>query len=187
MFVVYYCFSHKTYDVVADPALTDLGEQQALAAHTAWEIEHSKGAPLPQKLYCSPLTRAMRTCEITFKGLIDFEETHPMILEVRLLMQLRLLYLLIRYKLKNCREIYGLYNCDQRSSLSRIRSNFPSFTVEDGFTEEDEVHNHCARETHEHVVVRARAVLDHIFKNDKEMGMIYLWSTWHSLIISVTK
>ena len=46
-----------------------------------WEREMAANIPIPRKLYCSPLTRALQTCEITFKSVIDFAEIKPVILE----------------------------------------------------------------------------------------------------------
>ena len=54
----------------ADPQLTPLGEQQALDARSAWETERFFGVPTPEKLYTSPLTRAIRTNQFTFEGAI---------------------------------------------------------------------------------------------------------------------
>jgi broad specificity phosphatase PhoE len=51
---------------VADPQLTQLGVQQAQDARLEWEKERLFDIPLPQKLYTSPLTRAIRTNQITF-------------------------------------------------------------------------------------------------------------------------
>ena len=66
---------------VADPRLTAIGEEQARSAHAAWEREILRGVPIPQKYYCSPLTRAIRTLELTF---VDVLPTHvtPLIVEV---------------------------------------------------------------------------------------------------------
>ena len=50
--------------------------------HAAWKEEMQHGIPLPEKLYCSPMTRAMRTCELTFGGIINFAERPPLVLEV---------------------------------------------------------------------------------------------------------
>ena len=44
---------------------------------------------------------------------------------------------------------------------------------EDEFTEEDKLHDSNIRETHEHVVERARAVLDYIFSHDSEKGAVF--------------
>jgi broad specificity phosphatase PhoE len=65
----------------ADPRLTTIGEEQARSAHTAWEREILRGVPIPQKFYCSPLTRAIRTLELTFEGILP-AHLKPLIVEV---------------------------------------------------------------------------------------------------------
>jgi broad specificity phosphatase PhoE len=54
----------------ADPALTDLGLEQARDANRAWKEELGYNIPLPEKLYCSPLRRAIKTNQLTFEGLL---------------------------------------------------------------------------------------------------------------------
>ena len=71
---------------------------------------------------------------------------------------------------KNCREQYGIHTCDKRRSLTYLRNAFPDFDIEEGFTEEDELYDSDVRESEDHIVERARSVLDHIFKNDRESG-----------------
>lgn len=69
-------------DDLMDADLTDEGKIQAEMAHGLWNEELKFGIPLPQKLYCSPLTRALRTHLITFGG-IDFKsKPKTIILEV---------------------------------------------------------------------------------------------------------
>jgi hypothetical protein len=65
----------------ADPRLTPLGEEQARSAHAAWEREILRGLPVPQRFYCSPLTRAIRTLQVTFEGILP-ADLKPLILEV---------------------------------------------------------------------------------------------------------
>ena len=65
----------------ADPRLTAIGEEQARSAHAAWEREMLRGVPIPQKYYCSPLTRAIRTLELTFVDVLP-ANTRPLIVEV---------------------------------------------------------------------------------------------------------
>ena len=65
----------------ADPLLTPVGEEQARSAHTAWERETLRGLPVPQRFYCSPLTRAIRTLQLTFEGILP-ADLKPIILEV---------------------------------------------------------------------------------------------------------
>ena len=67
--------------LLADPSLTPKGEGQAEEAHAAWQKELQFGLPLPEKLYCSPLTRAIRTHQRTFDGLLP-EGRKTVIVEV---------------------------------------------------------------------------------------------------------
>lgn len=60
-----------TRHLIADPQLTPLGEQQARDARSAWEMERGFGIPFPRKLYTSPLTRAIRTNQMTFEDAIS--------------------------------------------------------------------------------------------------------------------
>lgn len=62
-------FLRSCLSIQADPLLTPLGEEQARTVNQAWRTEIPFGVPLPEKLYCSPLTRALRTNELTFEGI----------------------------------------------------------------------------------------------------------------------
>jgi broad specificity phosphatase PhoE len=55
---------------VADPELTPVGINQAIEARRGWEAELVSGITLPDKLYSSPLTRAMNTLRVTFEGIL---------------------------------------------------------------------------------------------------------------------
>ena len=74
----------ETDDILADPDLTDIGIRQAMDAHAAWDAETKLeiGIPLPEKQYCSPMTRAMHTHIITFTDIIPGENKKTIILEV---------------------------------------------------------------------------------------------------------
>jgi len=132
-----------------DPLLTAVGEGQALQAHEMWKQEISAGLQLPKTYYCSPLTRCLQTYQITFDGFFDSSKLRPTVLE-------------------NCRERYGIHTCDKRRSKTYIQEKFPFVTIEDGFVEEDELWTADERESDEHVIFRASAVLDHIFTHDAE-------------------
>jgi broad specificity phosphatase PhoE len=67
--------------MIADPELTELGKDQAKLAHDVWKEELKFGIPVPEKLYCSPLTRAINTNAITFDSII-LEPQRTMIIEV---------------------------------------------------------------------------------------------------------
>ncbi|KAI6163259.1 histidine phosphatase superfamily [Pisolithus thermaeus] len=131
-----------------DPELTPLGEGQADEAHVAWKTEFQCGLPFPEKLYCSPLSRAIRTNQLSFKDLNPDGRKTTIV--------------------ENIREEFGIHTCDKRRTRTYIHETFPEYLIEDGFTEEDELWTPDVRETWEDVDVRVKAVLDMIFKNDKE-------------------
>ena len=68
---------------------------------------------------------------------------------------------------QNCREENGEHTCDKRNTRTYIASKYPNFTIEDGFTEEDELWT-AERETERHMEERARNVLHTIFENDTD-------------------
>lgn len=154
----------------ADPDLTELGKSQAEAAHKAWVDELPSKIPLPQKFYSSPMTRAMLTHSITFKDIVAEEDRKTIVLEVRTVNDLSVVSLI--FSRQNLREEYGEHTCDKRKTRSEIQSAFPSFLIEEGFTENDELWT-PERESKAHAASRARAVLDRIFGNDQEQSMFY--------------
>jgi hypothetical protein len=70
---------------VADPDLTSLGESQAREANDLWKREIEAHIPVPQKMYCSPLTRALHTHAITFDGIPIDKGIKAIVVEVVLL------------------------------------------------------------------------------------------------------
>jgi broad specificity phosphatase PhoE len=150
----------------ADPRLTAIGEEQARSAHTAWEREILRGVPIPQKYYCSPLTRAIRTLELTFVDVLP-AHTKPLIVEVwaNQLSHVPCDLLTNRPLVQNCREEYGEHTCDKRRTRTEIHSDFPGFAFEEGFEEEDVLWS-PERETKESAENRAKLFLDRVFEND---------------------
>ncbi|PPQ72225.1 hypothetical protein CVT24_002353, partial [Panaeolus cyanescens] len=131
-----------------DPQLTPLGTSQAQDIHRVMEQEAKEGLEAPHKRYCSPLTRAMRTCFIMYDGVFDNASAVTV--------------------LENCREENGEHTCDKRNTRSYIASAFPSFEIEEGLTEQDELWDADVRETKAQVSHRARKVLDLVFEKDVE-------------------
>ncbi|KAF8693835.1 hypothetical protein AX14_002251 [Amanita brunnescens Koide BX004] len=127
-----------------DAELTPLGIDQAADARSAWKEELAFDAPLPDKMYCSPLTRALRTHQITYQDHIP--PGRPVVIEF-------------------CREENGVHTCDKRRSRTYIHQTFPLFETEVGFTEDDELWSPDARESLEHVMHRANCVLNYIFND----------------------
>ncbi|KIO23881.1 hypothetical protein M407DRAFT_77591, partial [Tulasnella calospora MUT 4182] len=129
-----------------DAELTELGMEQARMAHTRWvaELDAGGGVPLPTKIYSSPLSRAGKTLEITFR---DVSNERPLIME-------------------NLREVIGVHTCDKRSTRSKIHRAFPQFDIEQGFTEEDLLWKPDVRETDKERDIRVRRVFDKILQTD---------------------
>ncbi|KAI0768927.1 phosphoglycerate mutase-like protein [Irpex lacteus] len=128
-----------------DPLLTPAGIEQARDARRAWAKEIPFGIPVPSRHYASPLKRALDTWTTVFA-----EDGAGVIV------------------LENCREEYGEHTCDKRSSLSHLRSVYPSptYTFEPGFEEEDPLWIAETRESKAHVAARALNVLDVCFRED---------------------
>ncbi|KKK22876.1 hypothetical protein AOCH_006527 [Aspergillus ochraceoroseus] len=147
----------------ADADLTPAGVSQALVAHDFWasQIETQK-IHLPDSYFVSPLTRTLRTANLTFAGL-PFKQEHaakfvPVVKEL-------------------IREEISLHTCDHRRSKSYIQALFPEWEIEQGFTEDDELWNGVTGETDEAQDLRSRTALDSFFflapkeeskKEDKE-------------------
>ncbi|KAJ7887388.1 hypothetical protein B0H13DRAFT_1583046, partial [Mycena leptocephala] len=114
----------------------------------------------PERMYCSPLTRAMQTNAIAFEGV---SRQRAVVME-------------------NVREWYGALTCDKHKTRAYIEEAFPQFDIESGFTDEDELWKMEARETREHAVTRAKTVLDRIFIEGTDITFVSI--TAHVGIIS---
>jgi len=97
---------------------------------------------------------------VTFSGL-DLPDQHPFIPQVK----------------EFFREVIGVHTCDRRSSKTYIHENYPTFTFEDGFPEDDPLWDPVVRESDEAQDKRSKEVLDDVFRNDKNT---YLSITSHS-------
>lgn len=128
-----------------DAALTPLGEQQARDISTFFGTSN---IPFPELLYTSPLRRCLRTTELAFAPILS---TKPPIIKEKL------------------RERLGIHTCDKRSTKSFITSTYPTFTIEPGFTEDDELWNTDTRETFEEHVERSKELLDEIFEDNETL------------------
>ena len=145
----------------SDAHLSPLGITQALAVNTFWasEIANQK-IPTPQTFYTSPLTRCLQTANYTFDGL-DLPAKHPFIPQVK----------------EYFREGISGHTCDRRRSETYIRNLFPSYKIEPGFTEDDELWVALHGETNVDQDVRSKSVLDDVFSSD---GSTYISVTSHS-------
>ena len=145
--------------------MTSFGIEQARVLQDMWKTEASYGLSPPQKLYCSPLTRALHTCDIMLDGV--FQSGHAPVTVVEASNNI----LCLRHKInclifQNCREVNGVHTCDKRKTRTYIAASYPHFIIEDGFTELDELWSPTVRESEAQVTERARKVLDVVFQND---------------------
>lgn len=145
----------------SDAHLTPLGVTQALAVNQFWrtEIETQK-IPTPQSYYTSPLTRCLQTANYTFNGL-QLPAQHPFVPEVKELF----------------REGISGHTCDRRGSKSYIHDSFPSYTIEPGFAEDDQLWEALHGETTIDQAIRSKTVLDQVFSSD---ASTYISVTSHS-------
>jgi len=78
---------------------------------------------------------------------------------------------------ENCREVYGGPTWDKRRPKSWIAEQFPLYTFNKGFTEEDERWTPDVRETTEQRSARAQSVLNDIW--DQYPADTYVSITTH--------
>ncbi|GFF45222.1 probable phosphomutase PMU1 [Aspergillus udagawae] len=133
----------------ADADLTPAGIAQAQTAHDFWASRIAREEMhTPDAYFVSPLTRALRTANITFSAL-DLPKKaaafRPLVME-------------------SLREGISLHTCDHRRSRSYISRLFPGWEIEEGFSEEDELWNRVTAETSAAQDVRSKGALDKMFE-----------------------
>jgi hypothetical protein len=79
------------------------------------------------------------------------------------------------------RETIGVHTCDRRSSKTYIRENYPTYTFEEAFAEEDPLWSAMTRETESAEDKRLRTALDDVFTHDRRT---FISVTTHSGAIS---
>ncbi|KAI9849943.1 MAG: hypothetical protein M1837_000157 [Sclerophora amabilis] len=144
-----------------DAHLTSAGEAQAQIAHQFWKKQiKDERIPVPQSFYVSPLFRCLATAQITFDGLDPpcRGSFNPQVKEL-------------------IREAIGIHTCDRRSSRTHIHESFPSYRIETGFKENDELWMPDIRETNADQDVRLKKLLDDVFRHDDST---YVSFTSHS-------
>lgn len=133
-----------------DAKITALGIEQAQIAHDFWQKEiDEQHIPVPESYYTSPMSRCLQTANITFADL-DLPIYYPFTPVVKELM----------------REGISLHTCDQRRSRSYIEDNYPSYIIEEGFTEDDDLWNGVTAETPDAQDSRSKKWLDQVFVTD---------------------
>ncbi|KAL4924368.1 phosphoglycerate mutase family protein [Aspergillus undulatus] len=132
-----------------DADLTPAGIEQAQVAHDYWLSQYKdQKISFPDAYYSSPMTRSLKTANITFSTL-PLSQAHaaPFIPEVK----------------EGFREGMTMHTCNARRSRSYIEELFPTWTFEEGFSEEDELWTGVTAEPSVAQDLRSREALDDIF------------------------
>jgi broad specificity phosphatase PhoE len=139
-----------------DADLTPEGINQAQIAHSYWASQSKEQKiHFPDAYYSSPLTRSLKTANLTFAGFPQLvsSRARPGNAAAAFVPQVKEAF----------REGVSLHTCDRRRSRSYIEGLFPDWTFEEGFTEEDELWTGVKGETSEAQDLRSRGALDDIF------------------------
>ncbi|KXS96551.1 hypothetical protein AC578_1967 [Pseudocercospora eumusae] len=148
-----------------DAHLTNAGVLQAQIANNFWKKEiESQKIPVPQTYYTSPLARCLATANVTFSGL-DLPKRAPFVPTVKELL----------------REGISIHTCDHRSNKTWIHDTYPSFKIEEGFNEYDELWNGVTGEPDSAHAKRMLTLLDDVFTSDASTWISF---TSHSGTIS---
>ncbi|KAI1327667.1 phosphoglycerate mutase-like protein [Xylariaceae sp. FL0255] len=138
-----------------DALLDSNGVVQALEANALWaKLINTQKIHTPDAFFVSPLSRCLQTVNLTFSTL-NLDNFVPTIKE-------------------NFRESISIHTCDQRRNKTYIHNLVPSYHIEAGFTEHDELWNGVAAETNSAQDVRSRKALDDVLETE------------HGLFISIT-
>jgi broad specificity phosphatase PhoE len=105
--------------------------------------------PYPQSYYTSPLTRCLKTANLTFSDLALPEE-YPFVPTIKELL----------------REGISTHTCDRRNNKTYIENLFPTFELEPKFPENDPFWSGVVAETSAAQDLRSKRVLDDIFAHD---------------------
>ncbi|SCZ90286.1 BZ3500_MvSof-1268-A1-R1_Chr1-3g01894 [Microbotryum saponariae] len=131
-----------------DPPLTPLGRRQAEDINTAWKRQVAEGVPLPERLYSSPFTRAADTLQITWHDILLNKGLKPLILE-------------------RLRETIGCHTCDKRSEKTIIRERFPTYDIEPGFSEHDQLWSTDYQESPRQQALRIQQQLNQVSPSEE--------------------
>ncbi|KAF2010766.1 phosphoglycerate mutase-like protein [Aaosphaeria arxii CBS 175.79] len=150
----------------ADANLTGVGEGQARDVHELWSLLLPDGIPSPETFYVSPLTRAIETADLSFKGLElgPGNEYKPIIKEL-------------------LRETLGIHTCDRRSPATHLKTIFPHLAFEPGFAEDDPLWSAELREPNGARRFRLSQLLDDIFTHDE--GVVLSFTSHSGAIGSI--
>ncbi|KAL4741399.1 histidine phosphatase superfamily [Aspergillus similis] len=132
-----------------DADLTPNGIAQAQVAQDYWLAQYKEQKiHFPDVYYSSPMTRALKTANITF-GALPLPQIHaaPFVPTVK----------------EGFREGISMHTCDERRTKTYIQDLFPNWVIEEGFSEEDELWSGLEAESSEAQDLRSRRALDDVF------------------------
>lgn len=136
-----------------DAHLTEKGKGQALMNNAFFKSQFAdQGMPAPEAYFTSPLYRCLQTANLTYDGL-DVPADRPFRPLVKELM----------------REVMGEHTCDRRSTRSVIHDAVPTWHIEHGFTEKDELWRADHRETWDEHDARTKRLLEDVFAHDEHL------------------
>ncbi|KAE8150079.1 histidine phosphatase superfamily [Aspergillus avenaceus] len=134
-----------------DADLTKTGKKQALIVHNFWQsLLNKQRIHAPDSYFVSPLTRTLRTANLTFSGLTLPRGSPPFKPLVK----------------EYLREGISLHTCDQRRTRTYIHNLFPDWPVEHTLPETDELWTGVRGETSAAQDVRSKTALDEIFRGN---------------------
>ncbi|SPO23438.1 related to PMU1 - putative phosphomutase [Ustilago trichophora] len=171
-----------------DARLTELGIQQARAVNDAWiaMLKQSDSAPLPTKLYSSPLSRALSTLEISYDKILVNNPNNTASAQQKTnngidgLVKDILSHIgsprHIAPEVKELfREEYGDHTCDKRRTKSELHKDYPNVHFEPGFAETDNLWT-TTREEDSHLDARIQQALTQVWNEAQQDQVISLTS-----------
>lgn len=165
-----------------DARLTPLGIQQAQAINDGWTamLKQQDSAPLPSKLFSSPLSRALSTLEIAYNNILVHNPTDKSAAQQKGGFQGLLNGVFGEHKLtpevkELFREEYGEHTCDQRRTKSQIHADYPNVNFEPGFTEQDTLWT-TTREEDSHLDARIQQALTQMWNEAQQDQVVSLTS-----------
>lgn len=133
-----------------DASLSKLGRRQAREQAAFWQRQYEvEKMPGPKSWWVSPMERACRTAQITHGLGMGHDDEDGQVITVK----------------EFLRETNGIHTCDKRGERSGIAKRYSGYTIEEGFTEHDELWDPTYRETDEAHTYRAKLLLDDILGN----------------------
>ncbi|KAK0625891.1 histidine phosphatase superfamily, partial [Immersiella caudata] len=150
----------------ADAELTPKGVAQVTAANLFWKNAlTSTKPPMPQSFYVSPMARCLNTANTTW-GDIPGEKGHTFSPTVKELL----------------REPLNACTCGWRHSKSWIHELYPSYVLEQGFSEEDNLWKAgFIVESSTGLLARVKTLLDDVFASDSNTFISF---TTHGVVIN---